>query len=214
MISRRQALTGGLAIVAGSLGPPGLRPTLAKPALSPTPAQPAGPFYPPAMPAEYDPDLVKVAGAYQALGQVVHLDGTVRTVDGAAVPKAWVEIWQCDANGVYHHAGDEREKAEDHGFQGYGATLTNAFGVCRFRTIHPVPYPGRTPHIHVMVSAPGMRRLTTQLYVAGLESNARDFLFSRLDPEEQARLLVEFKPAPEPQAGALVGRFDLVVERD
>jgi len=213
MISRRLALAGALALTAGVFAAKGLRRAVAKPTQAPTPTQPAGPFYPQAIPTEHDPDLVKVAGEYQALGQVVHLEGTVRTVDGAAVPKAWVEIWQCDANGVYHHVGDRQGGAEDHGFQGYGAALTNAFGLYQFRTIHPMPYPGRTPHIHVMVSAPGVRRLVTQLYVAGLESNARDFLFSRLDPEQQARLLVEFKPAPELQAGALAGRFDLVVER-
>ena len=52
-------------------------------------------------------------------------------------------------------------------FQGYGQTQSDAAGAYRFRTIRPVPYPGRTPHIHFAVSAPGVPRFITQMYVAG-----------------------------------------------
>lgn len=214
MLSRRRLImTGwgvGVTTVLGAFS----RPIRASQRLAPTPGQPSGPFYPTVVPSEHDNDLVQVAGAPEAAGQIVHVIGAVSDVEGAAIAGARVEIWQCDAHGVYHHIGDRRRGAADPGFQGYGLAVTDAGGGFRFRTIHPVPYPGRTPHIHVMVSGAGIHRLVTQLYVAGLPSNARDALFSRLDPDAQARLLVEFKPAPELEPGALAGRFDIVVEPD
>lgn len=214
MLSRRRILSSGVKAGLGALMvPPIIGRAWAAGSLRPTPSQPAGPFYPAALPAEHDSDLARVADAATAIGQIVQLDGTVRGIDGAPIAGATVEIWQCDAVGVYHHVGDRAEDAADPGFQGYGQTETDPAGAYRFRTIHPVPYPGRTPHIHVMVSGPGVRRLVTQLYVAGLASNARDFLFSRLEADEQARLQVEFRPAPQVEPGALAGRFDLIVER-
>ena len=78
-----------------------------------------------------------------------------------------VEIWQCDANGIYNHPGDSGQRRRDAAFQGYGRTKVDAGGRYAFRTIRPVAYPGRTPHIHFKVHAPGVGRLTTQMYVAG-----------------------------------------------
>ncbi len=180
--------------------------------LEPTPAQPAGPFYPASKPPELDADLVSVAGKPHALGQIALVSGRVLGTDGAPRAGALIEIWQCDFGGRYHHIDDEQEGLPDPGFQGYGAALTDAEGSYRFRTIQPVPYAGRTPHIHVMVSAVGIHRLVTQLYVVGAPSNARDGLFSRLAPDEQRRLLVDFQPAPGTEPGARAGHFDIVVE--
>ena len=213
MASRRRFLATGLFIGAAALvGPVGVR-ARAGQRLAPTPAQPTGPFYPVSLPAEHDADLVRVAGAPEAAGQIVHLLGTVRDVEGATISRARVEIWQCDANGRYHHPGDRGAATTDPGFQGFGVATTDSAGAYRFRTIQPVPYPGRTPHIHVMVSGAGIRRLVTQLYVVGAPDNARDGLFARLDPSAQARLLVGFEPASGLEPGALAGRFDIVVER-
>lgn len=61
----------------------------------------------------------------------------------------------------------------------------------------PVPYPGRTPHIHVKLLQGGRELLTTQLYIAGHPQNARDWLFRRLSPAEQAAVSLELKPAVE-----------------
>ena len=47
----------------------------------------------------------------------------------------------------------------------------------RFRTLKPVAYPGRTPHIHLKVATADGRRLTTQFYVAGDPLNERDFVY-------------------------------------
>ena len=87
-------------------------------------------------------------------------------------------------------------------------------GAWRFRTIEPVPYPGRTPHIHFKIAGPGFEPLTTQMYLAGHPLNERDGLYRRLG--EQARLVtVGLEPAPdlEPTAksGAKRGLFDIVL---
>jgi protocatechuate 3,4-dioxygenase beta subunit len=113
-----------------------------------TPRQTEGPFYPVELPTDRDSDLVRVTGAdAQAMGQVAHVMGRVLDPRGRPVPGALVEIWQCDANGRYLHPGD-RGGPRDLRFQGYGQALTEAGGGYHFRTIRPVPYPGRTPHIH------------------------------------------------------------------
>ena len=116
-----------------------------------TPPQSEGPFYPTELPADVDSDLVRVTGAAtQAVGQVTHVMGRVLDRQGGPVPGTLVEIWQCDANGRYRPPGD-RGGRRDPGFQGFGRALADPGGGYRFRTIRPVAYPGRTPHIHVKV---------------------------------------------------------------
>jgi len=90
--------------------------------------------------------------------------------------------------------------------------VSAADGGYRFRTIRPVAYPGRTPHIHVKVKAPGADTLTTQMYVAGEPGNARDMVLNQIrDPEARARVIVALEPAAGLEPGALRGRFDLVL---
>lgn len=179
-----------------------------------TPAQSEGPFYPVAPPTDRDADLVRVTGAdAQAIGQVTHVTGRVLDRQGRPLPATLVEIWQCDANGRYLHPGDRGGVDRDPRFQGYGQTLTDTGGGYHFRTIRPVAYPGRTPHIHFkVVGAGGRELLTTQMYVAGEPLNARDFLYRRLDPDERARVTVPLRPATGQESGALAGMFDIVVD--
>jgi protocatechuate 3,4-dioxygenase beta subunit len=187
-----------------------LRPALA--ALVPTPRQTKGPFYPLTLPLDKDNDLVRVAGAArQALGTVTHVAGRVLDLNGRPVPGARVEIWQCDANGRYHHPGDRRSVPEDQGFQGYGEMLTDGDGAYRFRTIKPVPYPGRTAHIHFAISGRGFDPLVTQMYVAGEPGNADDGILNRIEATARERVIVALTPAPEIEADALEGTFDIVL---
>ena len=72
--------------------------------------------------------------------------------------------WQADARGVYLHPADPGFSRRDANFQGYGRTVTGPDGGYAFRTIRPVPYAGRAPHIHVGVAAPGRAPLVTQLW--------------------------------------------------
>jgi protocatechuate 3,4-dioxygenase beta subunit len=68
----------------------------------------------------------------------------------------------------------------DENFQGFGFVNTDAEGRYSFRTIKPVPYPGRTPHIHFTVLENNRRRLTSQMFIEGEPGNARDGLYRSL----------------------------------
>jgi protocatechuate 3,4-dioxygenase beta subunit len=205
--TRRTALAGGIASLALARL---TRPVRAE-GLIPTPAQSEGPFYPVELPADTDWDLLRLAGsADQALGTVTYIEGRVLGRDGRPLPGTRVEIWQCDAKGRYRHPGDARGPM-DEAFQGFGRVLTGADGGYRFRTIRPVAYPGRTPHIHFAVLPPGGRRLVTQMYVMGEPGNERDFLLNSVrDLQARAKLIVPLQPAPA-ERGALTGRFDIVL---
>ncbi len=204
-MDRRQAL-GAMAV-----GISGLAAGRAAAALISTPAQSRGPFYPQELPLDSDSDLVQVQGrSALARGEITDLSGRVLDDRGRAVSGARVEIWQCDAFGRYHHPWDRRNVPLDPNFQGYGRYTSAADGGYRFRTIKPVAYPGRAPHIHFAVTAPDAEPFITQMYVAGAAENERDFLLNRIgDPRQRASLLVDFSPA---DGGGLVARFDIVLK--
>jgi protocatechuate 3,4-dioxygenase beta subunit len=189
-----------------------LRPSSVAAALLPTPPQTPGPFYPLTLPLDSDNDLVRVAGhAKSGAGIVAHVGGRVLDLDGQPVRGARVEIWQCDANGRYRHPGDRNPAPEDDDFQGYGQTVSAADGGYRFRTIRPVPYPGRTAHIHFKISGPGLDSLVTQLYVAGEPRNAGDGVLNGIDAAARERVIVPFMPAPEIEDSAMRAAFDIVL---
>ncbi len=181
--------------------------------LVPTPGQTEGPFYPVAFPPDMDNDLVRVAGqAAQALGQVMHVTGRVLDARGQPKPGSMVEIWQCDANGIYHHPRADGRGRVDHAFQGYGRTQVDEQGRYRFRTIRPVPYPGRTPHIHFAVHVPGQGRLITQMYIEGEPLNSRDGVLNRVrDPQARRSLIIPLVSGQLFESGALQGHFDIIV---
>jgi protocatechuate 3,4-dioxygenase beta subunit len=201
---RRRFLLTSLITTAGVAMP-------ASAALIATPVQTRGPFYPTKIPLDADNDLVRVAGMDRlARGSICDLRGRILDIDGSPVGGAFVEIWQCDFNGRYHHPGDRGGRDRDSAFQGYGAFRTAADGRYRFRTIRPVAYPGRTPHIHFAVRAPDRRELVTQLYVEGEPRNQQDFLYRRIPAEQRHRVTVPFLERPTAEA-RLLARFDLVL---
>ena len=175
-----------------------------------TPSASEGPFYPldDMRFDDVDNDLVRIANvADPALGEILDLSGRVLNTDGRPIEGARVEIWQCDANGRYLHRGDRGGKPRDGGFQGFGYDLSRSDGEYRFRTIKPVPYPGRTPHIHVKVLVDDRPRLTTQFYLADHPQNARDWLFRRLDRDQQKQVTLQLQDG----ADAARARLDIVV---
>lgn len=183
-----------------------------------TPRLTEGPFYPDVMPLDQDNDLLKISDSITpAVGEVTHLTGKVLTASGSPVKDAVVEIWQCDANAVYLHTADSGPKArqQDRHFQGFGRCTTGADGGYRFRTIKPVPYPGRpAPHIHVKVKQNDRELLTTQLMIRGHEGNARDGVFrSGGDTLSRELILVDFNPIKESKIGEYSANFLIVLGR-
>lgn len=211
---QRRRLLGAAASAFGLalIGAPG---TLAAQLLR-TPPQSRGPFYPVELPLDRDNDLVTVAGRSGiAKGEIANVVGRVLTERGRPVADTRIEIWQCNAHGRYHHPWDRRDAPLDPSFQGYGQFVTGADGAYRFRTIKPVPYPGRAPHIHFAISGPDFEPLITQMYVAGAPENERDFLLNRIpDPRARQRLIVPFEPAAGDPSAALMARFDIVLAAD
>jgi protocatechuate 3,4-dioxygenase beta subunit len=167
----------------------------AAPGLRLTPAQTEGPFYPVRLGEDTDFDLLEQGALRYADGQPCWVQGSVSDPTGAPLEGAVVEIWQCDGHGHYHHPGDGGHA--DPAFQGFGRVLTGADGRYRFRTIRPVPYTGRTPHIHFKVRAQDRELLTTQLYVEGDPGNARDGLWRRLSGADRAALTRPFEDGPD-----------------
>jgi protocatechuate 3,4-dioxygenase beta subunit len=208
IVDRRKALVGASALLAA---PEAL---WAQRALVVTPGQTEGPFYPTVLPADKDWDLVRVQGhASQAVGRVTHISGRVLDKRGQVVAGARVEIWQCDANGVYDHPGSSSRQRRDTAFQGYGSASVDSSGRYVFRTIRPVAYPGRTPHIHFKVHAPGAGALTTQMYVEGEAQNQRDgVLRSIRDPLARESVIVGLTPGDDIEPGTLKGTFDIVLD--
>jgi protocatechuate 3,4-dioxygenase beta subunit len=182
--------------------------------LVPTPSQTEGPFYPAAFPADMDNDLVQVRGQVaRAMGQVLHLEGRVIGIDGQPLGGALVEIWQCDSQGLYDHQRQPGRDRRDAAFQGYGRMLVDAEGRYSFRTLKPVAYPGRTPHIHLKAASRDGRRLTSQFYLAGNPQNERDGLFRSAVRQTGQRERIEMKlePASGIEPDALATQMDIVI---
>ena len=164
-----------------------------------------GPFYPPARWRErwtdWDADLLHVnrdGRTLAARGESLALTLQVADTAGRSIDGAEVEIWQCDALAAYRHPRVALEPGRfDPGFQGFGAARTDRDGASGFLTIRPVPYPGRTPHIHLKVRHPAFGELTTQLFVAGDPGNDGDFLWRALAAADQAALAMVLRPGSE-----------------
>ena len=177
-----------------------------------TPSQARGPFYPRQFPVDKDFDLTTTAGTSGvAFGQIVTVSGQVTDRSGAGQPGTLIEIWQVNGHGRYHHVDDPSDKPIDPNFQGYGAVLTDAEGRYSFRTVKPIAYPGRAPHIHFALTPKTGRSLVTQMYVAGSPENEADFLLSSIrDKNQRNSLIVSFATVG---GGELQGQFDIVLPK-
>jgi protocatechuate 3,4-dioxygenase beta subunit len=211
LLTRRGLLRGGLALGAAAL----LTPAAFAEELARTPRLTEGPFYPDRLPLDTDNDLIIVNKSLTpAVGDVTHLTGRVLDASGSPLKDLVVEVWQVDANGVYLHSADSSRRERDKNFQGFGRCTTNGKGEYRFRTIKPVPYTGRTPHIHVKVKKSDKELLTTQIFVNGHPQNKTDGVLRGLrDPLERELVLVDFKPVKDSKIGELSARFDIVLGR-
>ena len=180
-----------------------------------------GPFYPSlsyrARSLDWDADLTTVRGRApdgqplpRARGELLDLHGIVQDGAGRPVDGAELEIWQCDVHGSYRHPRGAGERI-DAGFQGFGATRSDGKGGYRFRTIRPVPYSGRTPHIHVKLRHPAFGEVTSQLFVAGDPGNPGDFLYRSLGEEDRRNVEMRLQRSAAGDAVAWVVERDLIV---
>jgi protocatechuate 3,4-dioxygenase, beta subunit len=183
--------------------------------LTRTPAQTEGPFYPNKLPLDTDNDLLIINDTITpAVGEITHLTGRILDANGNPIRHAMVEIWQCDGKGVYLHTGDSDRKKDqqDKHFQGFGRFMTGSTGEYYFRTIKPVPYPGRTPHIHYKIKKGGKELLCTQCYIKGHAGNDRDGVYRGIrDPKAKASVTIDFTPIKESKIGELAATFDVVL---
>jgi protocatechuate 3,4-dioxygenase beta subunit len=194
----RRRVTLGSAALLGSLALPALassRRTVAP--------MTDGPFYPPrawrAQWSDWDADLSRVQRDGRTLvarGEHLGLELRLADTNDRIVDGAEVEIWQCDALAAYRHPGVRLVAGGyDEAFQGFGASRSDRDGQTRFRSIKPMPYPGRTPHIHIKLRHASFGEVTSQLFIAGDPGNARDFLWRALEPADREMLEMKLQPA-------------------
>jgi len=178
-----------------------------------TPSQTEGPFYPNKLPLDTDNDLIILNNSLNpAVGTIAHVSGKVVDMKGNPVRNALVEIWQCDNSGAYLHTGTSNADKKDKNFQGFGRFLTGSTGEYYFRTIRPVPYSGRTPHIHYKVRMGSKTALVTQCYIKGHPGNERDGIWKSLrDPKVRQSVTVPFDPIESSKLGEVSARFDIVL---
>jgi protocatechuate 3,4-dioxygenase beta subunit len=177
LISRRQALillgAAGATMVAGraDVYSASAMPKDGKlPACIVTPKQTEGPFFVDERLKRSDIRVDPSDGSVKS-GVPLRLTLRVSAVDGAGCNPlfgAIVDLWQCDAIGVYSAVNDPESQstAARNFLRGY--QVTQADGSTQFTTIYPGWYPGRTVHIHFKVrvndkSGRG-QELTSQLY--------------------------------------------------
>jgi protocatechuate 3,4-dioxygenase beta subunit len=121
-----------------------------------------GPFY-----RDGAPSRVMIAAPTEP-GERLALDGIVFADDcTTALAGVTIDVWQADTTGVYH------EPTEAGGpYRLRGKLTTAADGTWLLQTIKPGNYENgpnlwRPAHLHFIVSAPGFRSVTTQIYFAG-----------------------------------------------
>ncbi len=178
-----------------------------------TPKQTEGPFYPDHLPLDTDNDLLVVNdGITSSIGEVTHLSGRLLDASGSPIRNAVVEIWQADGKGVYLHSGSNGKAECDANFQGFGRFLTGSTGGYYFRTIKPVAYPGRTPHIHFAVKMKGHETWTTQCYIKGEAQNEKDMVLQGIkDAKARESVIVDFAALKQSKIGELAANFDIVM---
>lgn len=165
--------------------------------LEATPALIEGPYWKP-----NSPQRTRLAEA-STRGQPLMLRGRVVSRKGRPLAGAWVDLWQCDGEGVY----------DNEGYRLRGHQYTQVDGSFTAETVVPSEYIDvlsmddgvqsvhRTSHIHIKVKAPNRDTLTTQLYFPDEPYNAEDSYFTSL-------CLLDVRP----EGHGMVAFFEVVLE--
>jgi protocatechuate 3,4-dioxygenase alpha subunit len=165
-----------------------------------------GPFFPGEFCAGSE-DLTSFEGR-TARGQHIVLSGRVFEDGGRPILNAIVEIWQPDANGIFHHPLDPRFAEADPGFFGWGRARTDKDGRYWFRTVLPGVSSSdgspRCPHLNLMLLAIGLtRRLVTTVFFAESADAVDDPVFHCVrDPAARSRMLARREDADVRNGGS------------
>jgi len=147
--------------------------------------------------------------ASEGKGEYMYVEGQVRATSGAPIPGAVIETWETDDKGFYDTQYADRVA------DCRGRLVTDKDGRFGYRAIVPVSYPipsdgpvgdlllamrrpnNRPNHLHMMIDAPGFRKLTTALYPEGDVNLSSDPVFgvkkslvvklAEIDDEAEAR---------------------------
>ncbi|MEI9895202.1 MAG: hypothetical protein WDN28_15255 [Chthoniobacter sp.] len=144
------------------------------------------------------------------MGEITYVSGRILGPTGDPIRNAIVEIWEADTHGIYIHSRSGGDKAkQDKNFQGYGRFLTGSSGEYLFRTIKPVAYTGRCPHIHYAIKLPGREKWTTELHIRNDPRNATDGVTRSVQNPDA--ICADFTPIPGAKAGELSAKYDIVM---
>jgi len=154
------------------------------------------------------------------IGERINVGGQVLDEGGRPVPRALIELWQCNASGRYRHKNDNHDAPLDPNFTGCGRAVTDAEGRYSFVTVKPGAYPWRNhpnawrpAHIHFSLFGPAfLTRLVTQMYFPGDPLLQHDPIFnSTADEKARLRLVSDFDwDSTQPEI-ALGYRFDIIL---
>lgn len=144
-------------------------------------------------------------------GERISIAGTVLDGNGKGIGDAFIELWQADASGRYHHPDDPRCGEADPAFGGYGRAATDDAGRFVFHTIKPGAVPttdgaSQAPHIMVSILARGvLTRYWTRMYFEGDPANATDVVLQLVPADRRGTLMAR-------PVGAGHYAFDLVIQ--
>lgn len=152
-----------------------------------------GPYYVPDAPS-FDGTATLPMRADEP-GTPLLFQGRVTSVDGGPLPGARIEIWHADADGFYSQFAPGLPE-----WNLRGTVIADERGGFAVHTVEPAPYQiptdgscgrliaaagwhaWRPAHLHLKVSSPGHRLITTQLYFQGT-SHVEDDIASAVKPE-------------------------------
>ncbi|MDQ0380483.1 catechol 1,2-dioxygenase [Amycolatopsis thermophila] len=175
-----------------------------------------GPYYLPGRPKL--PSVTQLPMRPGEKGVPLVFTGQVRDLDGDPVPGAELDIWHADDEGYYSGFAAHVPEGNLR-----GVVVCDGQGRFEISTIKPAPYqiptdgptgelieaagwhPWRPAHLHLIVRAPGYRRITTQLYFEG-----GDWLDDDVARATKPELVLDPQPRGD---GGLLARYDFVLER-
>jgi protocatechuate 3,4-dioxygenase alpha subunit len=158
-----------------------------------SPFQPVGPYF--HVMLRDEPRGHDTLVTADSRGERITIEGTLFDGAGAPMTDGFVEIWQADARGHFHHPADPAASDADPHFRGYGRTATDDTGRFQFDTVRPGAVAGpdgrpQAPHILVSVLAPGvLTRHVTRLYFGGDPAVERDAVLQLVPAARRATLI-------------------------